>query len=236
MLFLKDYIKHCELETYECHDHQSGEVYELPSSYPTSSTSSNVSFMLSFKRLKLFQPDKISAKFDWAIEELKIDVDILNQKYIHVSVNQLELSKEKDPKKQQQLYDNAKSETSRNFSVDAIERVEILEKNADNVSETKLNSVLGSGYGIFSGKDVHWATLHFTTERARWVAYERWHPNQKGKFMADGSYELKVPYNDDRELIMGIMKHGSMVQVMGPETLRAKLVAEITRMQLHYIE
>ena len=112
-LFLKDYIKHCELETYEYHDHQSDEVYELPSSYPTSSTSSNVSFMLSYKRREIFQPDKISAKFDWAIEELKIDVDILNQKYIHVSVNQLELSKEKDPKKQQQLYDNAKSETRR---------------------------------------------------------------------------------------------------------------------------
>lgn len=122
----------------------------------------------------------------------------------------------------------------RNFSVDAIKRVEILEKNAEDVSEAKLNEVLGSGYGIFSGKNVHWATLHFTAERARWVASERWHPNQKGKFLLDGSYELKVPYNDDRELMMDILKHGAMVQVIEPPELRDKLAAEIVQMQSLY--
>lgn len=122
----------------------------------------------------------------------------------------------------------------RNFSVDAIKRVEILEKNAEDVSEAKLNEVLGSGYGIFSGKNVHWATLHFTAERARWVASERWHPNQKGKFLPDGSYELKVPYNDDRELMMDIMKHGAEVQVMEPTELRDKLIAEINQIQSLY--
>lgn len=122
----------------------------------------------------------------------------------------------------------------RNFSVDAIKRVEILERNADNVSETKLNDVLGSGYGIFSGKNIHWATLHFTSERARWVASERWHPKQKGKYLPDGSYELKVPYNDDRELIMDIMKHGAEVQVMEPADLREKVITEINLMQSIY--
>ena len=122
----------------------------------------------------------------------------------------------------------------RNFSVDAIKRVEILEKNAENISEAQLNEVLGSGYGIFSGKNIHWATLHFNAERARWVATERWHPNQKGKFLADGSYELKVPYNDDRELIMDIMKHGALVEVIEPQELRDKLTNEINQMQSVY--
>ena len=122
----------------------------------------------------------------------------------------------------------------RNFSVDAIKRVEILEKNADNVSETKLNAVLGSGYGIFSGKDTHWATLHFTAARARWVAAERWHPKQRGNFLSDGSYELNVPYNDDRELIMDIMKHGATVQVIAPISLRNRLASEIRSLQKLY--
>ena len=122
----------------------------------------------------------------------------------------------------------------RNFSVDAIKRVEILEKNAENISEAQLNEVLGSGYGIFSGKNIHWATLQFNAERARWVATERWHLNQKGKFLADGSYELKVPYNDDRELIMDIMKHGALVEVIEPQELRDKLTNEINQMQLVY--
>lgn len=122
----------------------------------------------------------------------------------------------------------------RNFSVDSIQRVEILEKNAENVSQSKLDEVLGTGYGIFSGKNIHWATLHFSVERARWVAAERWHPKQKGKFLAEGSYELKVPYNDDRELIMDILKHGAEVQVIEPPQLKDRIENEINKMKNLY--
>ena len=113
----------------------------------------------------------------------------------------------------------------RNFSVDAIKKAEITEQVADDIPETQLNEVLATGYGIFSGKDVEWATLHFTAERARWVADERWHSKQKGKFLKDGTYELKVPYSDHRELIMDILKHGQYVTVVTPESLR-QIVAE----------
>ena len=123
----------------------------------------------------------------------------------------------------------------RNFSVDAIQRAEILEKKAEDIPEKRLNDVLGSGYGIFSGKEVHWATLRFTSDRARWVAAERWHQQQKGKFLPDGSYELKVPYNDDRELIMDILKHGSEVEVTAPTELREKIIRAISDMAGRYL-
>lgn len=123
----------------------------------------------------------------------------------------------------------------RSFSVDTIKRVEILEKNSEDVSETKLNDVLGSGYGIFSGKDVRWATLHFTGQRARWVASERWHPKQKSKFLSDGTFELKVPYSDDRELLMDVLKHGAEVEIIEPAELRDKVASEVSRMQSLYI-
>ena len=113
----------------------------------------------------------------------------------------------------------------RNFSVDMIKKAEITEQVAVDIPETQLNEVLATGYGIFSGKDVEWATLHFTAERARWVADERWHSKQKGKFLKDGTYELKVPYSDHRELIMDILKHGQYVTVVAPESLR-QIVAE----------
>lgn len=122
----------------------------------------------------------------------------------------------------------------RSFSVDTIKRVEILEKNAENISEKQLNDVLGSGYGIFSGKDVKWATLHFTGQRARWVAAEKWHPNQKSKFLSDGTFELKVPYSDDRELLMDVMKHGAEVEIIEPAELHDKVANEISRMHLLY--
>jgi predicted DNA-binding transcriptional regulator YafY len=114
----------------------------------------------------------------------------------------------------------------RSFSVDAIRRAEILEVKAKDVSENELNKVLGSGYGIFSGKEVQWAVLRFSSERARWVASEKWHPKQKGKFLSDGSYELKVPYSDDRELIMDILKHGSDIRVISPTELIEVVIKE----------
>lgn len=108
----------------------------------------------------------------------------------------------------------------RSFAVDAIRDAEILDKKARDIPESTLNRVLGSGYGIFSGHRVRWGRLRFTPERARWVAAEEWHPRQRGRVEADGSYVLEVPYNDDRELVMDILRHGPDVEVLGPSALR----------------
>ena len=108
----------------------------------------------------------------------------------------------------------------RSFSVDAIQNVQVLAKPAIEVPDAELDAVLGSGYGIFAGKRVLWATLRFTPERARWVAAESWHPKQEGRFDADGSYLLRLPYADPRELVMDILRHVPEVQVIAPESLR----------------
>ena len=108
----------------------------------------------------------------------------------------------------------------RSFSVDAIRQVQVLQRQAIDVPETELDSVLGAGYIIFAGSQVQWATLRFTPERARWVAAETWHPNQKGRFDADGSYLLELPYADPRELVMDILRHVPEVEVVGPVGLR----------------
>lgn len=122
----------------------------------------------------------------------------------------------------------------RSFSVDAIRRAEIIEKKAEDISDRKLNEVLGSGYGIFSGKDVEWAVLHFTPQRARWVASEKWHSQQKSKFLPDGTYELKVPYSDERELLMDILRHGSDVLIVSPQSLKNRLLNEIEHLMDNY--
>lgn len=111
----------------------------------------------------------------------------------------------------------------RNFSVDAIQRAEILKMKAEEISARKLDEVLGAGYGIFRGKAVVWATLRFTPERARWVSTERWHPRQRGRLLETGEYELAIPYSDPRELVMDILKHGAEVEVLEPASLRQML-------------
>ncbi len=123
----------------------------------------------------------------------------------------------------------------RAFALDAIGYAEILEKRARDVADSQLDKVLGSGYGIFSGGEVSWATLHFGPERSRWVAAERWHPRQQGRLLADGSYELKLPYADDRELIMDIMKYGGDCTVLSPPGLIDRVAAELERARRQYL-
>ena len=49
---------------------------------------------------------------------------------------------------------------------------------------------------------------------------ESWHPEQRGEFAADGSYTLRLPYADHRELLMDIMKYGADCEVLKPASLR----------------
>jgi predicted DNA-binding transcriptional regulator YafY len=117
----------------------------------------------------------------------------------------------------------------RAFAVDAIQAAELLDTKAKDIDEKRLDKVLGSGYGIFSGDQVAWATLRFTPGRARWVSTERWHPLQRGKMNKDGSYELKVPFNDHRELVMDILKYGEDCMVISPPELLEKVREQLER-------
>ena len=122
----------------------------------------------------------------------------------------------------------------RNFAVDSIRRCEILEKPAREIGSRTLQAVLGPGYGIFAGKDLTWASLRFSAERARWVAAEQWHPRQKGRFEEDGRYILEIPYADDRELVMDILRHGDHAEVLGPPQLRSRVREEVRRLHERY--
>jgi predicted DNA-binding transcriptional regulator YafY len=51
------------------------------------------------------------------------------------------------------------------------------------------------------------------------VADEVWHPEQQGAHLEDGSYELRIPYRDQRELVMDVLRHGSHVRVIEPQSL-----------------
>ena len=116
--------------------------------------------------------------------------------------------------------------------MDAVQRIESLETPAREVPRRTVERELCPGYGIFVGRDqdVRWARLVFRAERARWVASEHWHPQQKGTLQEDGRYVLELPYTDDRELLMDILKYGADVTVLAPEAVRERVVAELARM------
>jgi predicted DNA-binding transcriptional regulator YafY len=123
----------------------------------------------------------------------------------------------------------------RAFSVDAIQAAQLLDAKAKDIDDQQMDKILHSGYGIFSGDHVTWATLLFTPERARWVAAERWHPLQTGQFRDDGSFLLRVPYTDDRELIMDILKYGADCEVLGPSALMGKVMEQAEGLRTIYL-
>jgi proteasome accessory factor C len=107
----------------------------------------------------------------------------------------------------------------RTFSIDRIGRPTVLPEAALDVPEPELDRHYSSAYGIFGGEAEKVAVLHFTPERARWIADEEWHPGQQRTFLQDGIYELRIPYRDPRELVMDILRHGPHVKVISPPTL-----------------
>ncbi|MBP9713534.1 MAG: WYL domain-containing protein [Sterolibacterium sp.] len=108
----------------------------------------------------------------------------------------------------------------RSFAVDAVQRAELIDHKAHEVSRQKLDAVLGAGYGIFSGSQVQWALLRFSAQQARWVASEQWHPKQKTRMDDEGRYLLEIPYTQPTELLMDILRHGQGVEVLSPASLR----------------
>jgi predicted DNA-binding transcriptional regulator YafY len=122
----------------------------------------------------------------------------------------------------------------RSFSMDRISKAELLTQKAKPVADKTLNEVLASSYGIFSGKADKRAVLRFTPKQARWVASERWHPEQVSQFDKNGSYLLELPYSNDGELVMDILKYGPDVEVISPTQLRDKVKQQLAAAMAHY--
>ena len=122
----------------------------------------------------------------------------------------------------------------RSFAVERITTARTLPKRCRDVPENQLDAHYTSAYGIFAGEAKHTAVLRFTPERARWVADEHWHPEQQGCFLENGSYELRVPYSDSRELVMDILKHSGEVEVISPESLRTAVAERLKNALGHY--
>lgn len=111
-------------------------------------------------------------------------------------------------------------EALRSFSVDRITAARLLDQTARDIDEAELNQHLSGSYGIFAGPPKGMATILFNDRAARWVADEHWHSQQQGRFLADGRYELKIPYSSSRELLMDVMHYGADAEIVEPKSLR----------------
>ena len=84
---------------------------------------------------------------------------------------------------------------------------------------SQVQAEMDGGYGIYAGGEQRWATLVFNPQAAQWASREEWHPEQRGRWLDDGSYELRLPYVDDTELVMDVLRQGDQVRVVAPPEL-----------------
>lgn len=122
----------------------------------------------------------------------------------------------------------------RTFAVDSIRAARVLDEAARDVPDEDLDRELRAGYGIFAGEATEVAVLRFSPARGRWVADETWHSRQVGRFEADGSYVLEVPFSQSPELVMDILRYGADVEVLAPPALREEVAAELARASARY--
>lgn len=102
----------------------------------------------------------------------------------------------------------------RRFALDAVEGADLVDTRAIDVPLADIERALDTGYGIFTGGKVEWATLQFSAAAARWVSREEWHAEQQAEWLPDGRYQLRLPYADATELAMDVLRHGDQVVVL----------------------
>ena len=108
----------------------------------------------------------------------------------------------------------------RDFNLARIQDVVVLSEAFAVRGNFSVQRYFGSTFGLYKGKDRSEVTLRFTPEKAKWVQDQIWHKEQKKTVLNDGSLELSFPVAGFSEITMEILKHGSGVEVIRPESLR----------------
>ena len=116
-------------------------------------------------------------------------------------------------------------EDLRMFSLDRIETCSTGAGRSADIDRDRLDGHYADAYGIFAGEATQTAVIRFTPAGARWAAAVEWHPKQDVRWLADGGYELRLPYARPDELLRDVLAYGPDAEILRPGELR-KAIAE----------
>jgi proteasome accessory factor C len=122
----------------------------------------------------------------------------------------------------------------RSFAMSRIVVASVLQEKAVRKGAGALKEHFATSYGIFNGKADKVARIRFHGIAAEEVSQERWHSEEKGRFLEDGSYELAIPYFKDTELVMDILRWGDLAEVLEPDELREKVRERLRSAMANY--
>lgn len=115
----------------------------------------------------------------------------------------------------------------RSFALERIGPLQRTDRPARTLEQDQLDAHYSSAYGIFAGPANNTAILRFKPDAARWVADEVWHPEQEGRWLSDGHYELRLPFGNPTELQRDLLRYGPQVEVLEPESLRQRVAGAV---------
>jgi len=124
----------------------------------------------------------------------------------------------------------------RNFNLSRMTDARILNETFSIMRGFNLREYFASAFGIYKGGSREEVTLRFTPEKSKWIKDQVWHRDQKTESLTDGSFELTFPVTNFAEIAMEVLRHGSGVEVIGPEALRELIRAEAKRILQIYQE
>jgi predicted DNA-binding transcriptional regulator YafY len=114
----------------------------------------------------------------------------------------------------------------RDFALSRISEAKVLTESFKIPADFDFKKYFLSTFGLYKGKSTKEVTLRFTPEKSKWIKGQIWHKDQKVKYLKDGSIELSFPVSDFSEIKMEILKHGGMVEVIKPKSLKDLIKAE----------
>ena len=120
------------------------------------------------------------------------------------------------------------SEEPRNYRLDRIEDLEVLDRTASPPETFNLADYAGRSFGIYQG-EVQEIVLRMTPEAAEDALGWRFHPSQVVEPQADGSVVVRFWATGLLELAWHLFTWGDRVEVVAPEALRTMLVQELER-------
>ena len=127
----------------------------------------------------------------------------------------------------------AEGEEPRNWRLDLIGDVQMLERAASPPADFSLQAYADQSFGIYqeAPEDV---VLRFRTEAARNALRWRFHVNQTAEQAPDGSVTVRFRVSGMKELAWHLFTWGEAVEIVAPERLRTLLVDQLrTALETH---
>ena len=114
------------------------------------------------------------------------------------------------------------------FKLDRIQEATLLDDRYQIPADFDLDSYLGWSWGIIRGDSPtpEEIVLLFETDTGHRVMEEEWHPSQEAEILADGRVQFSLRATITPEFVAWLLYYGSRVEVVKPEWLRERVVAE----------